>query len=303
MTIGYFEDEKFIEDGITYPFRTHIQSTMGLAKIVDAHYHEDIEILYALSGTYRLFLGGLSYTFESGDMVIINAMEAHSVLSISEGLGEYVVIRFKPELLYTTAQSIFENKYILPFTMNQSTHQRLFKAGEIEGTLIPKLLVDISKEDAEKAYGFELAIRTHLGQIFLWILRRWHDMGLDLNIDSGLKRGTIERLQTAFDYVTDHYDQSIQAKEVAALCNMSYSYFCRVFKQLTLKTFTDYVNYIRLSRAEHLLMATDLTVTEVALAVGFTTSSYFIEQFKAHKGLTPRHFRLRFMGSIETWDA
>jgi AraC-like DNA-binding protein/mannose-6-phosphate isomerase-like protein (cupin superfamily) len=295
VMIGYFEDEKFIDDGISYPFKTHVQDVCGKERVVDVHYHEHIEILYCLNGCFSLFLNGTSSVFEQGDMVIINAMEAHSVFSLAELGGQYVVIRFQPELLYTTAQSLFESKYILPFTMHQSTHQRVFKAFEIGETFVPGMLLAISDEDAAKAYGFELAIRTYLGQIFLWILRRWHKMGLDLNVDSAIKKGTLERLQGAFDYVRLHYDQPIQAADVAKRCNVSYSYFCRVFKQLMGRSFTDYLNYVRLSRAEHFLMATDMTVTEVALAVGFTTSSYFIAQFKAHKGVTPKHFRSTFL--------
>lgn len=289
--MAYFEDEKFIEEGIAYPFKTHVQSTIGCTNIVDVHYHHHIEILYALSGKYSLYINGETHFFDIGDMVVINAMETHSVASLFHGLGEYIVIRFQPEFLYTTAQSLFESKYVLPFTMSQSTHQRVFKSGDIQGTHIPGLLKAISQEDKQRAYGFELAIRTHLGQLFLWILRYWHTQGLDLNIDADIKKSTIERFQGAFDYVAEHYDHPIQASDMAAMCNMSYSYFCRVFKQIMGRSFTEYLNFIRLSRAEHLLVATDFTVTEVALAVGYTTSSYFISQFKAHKGMTPKQFK------------
>lgn len=293
--IGYLEEEKFEVDGIVYPFKTHIQSTFGQSEIVLAHYHQHIEILYCLTGEYSLFLNGCHMSFAQGDMAVINAMEAHSVKSLSDGLNEYIVIRFEPELLYTTAQTLFEAKYILPFTMHQSTHQRIFTVSEIEHTAIPMLLRAITEEDTTKAYGFELAIRTHLGQIFLWILRRWHAMGLDLNLDSGIKQGTFEKLQPALDYVSLNFEQSISAAECAKLCAMSYSYFSRTFKQVMGRSFTDYVNYVRLSKAELLLMASDISITEIAMTLGFATTSYFIEQFKAHKQITPRQFRTTFL--------
>lgn len=83
----------------------------------------------------------------------------------------------------------------------------------------------------KKKYGFELAIRTSLGEMFLWILRFWHNKGLDLNISSGLNKNTLDRLESVFDYVDAHYAEPISVNDMAKLCNMSYSYFSRFFKK------------------------------------------------------------------------
>lgn len=297
----YFENQKFVENGIPYPFRCHIQTNKGKGVMVNAHYHETIEILLGLQGCFHIFLDGRTYNFQAGDMVIINSMEVHSMLAGSDGINQYAVIRFEPELLYTTKQTVFEAKYVLPFTMKRSTHQRLFPASEISDTFIPDLVMSTVKEDEKKTYGFELAVRTNIGRIFLWILRRWNEMGLDLNLSSALNNQTLERLQLVFDYVDDHYEQNIGVEEVAKLCNMSYSYFSRFFKTVMKQNFSSYVNFVRVSKAEELLTMTDLSITEIALNVGFSTSSYFIEQFKHYKSMTPRHFRIVF-NNLETLD-
>lgn len=293
-----YENITYGKDGVPYPFRTHVQTTFGAKSAVDAHYHEFIEILYCTEGSFYILLDGEGHTFSQGDMVIINSMEVHSVRALTEEANTYVVIRFTPELLYTTTLSAFETKYVLPFTMKTATHQKVFKKEELASTNIPGLLLTIIEEGATKSYGFELAIRTHIGQIFLWILRHWHNMGMDLNISSGLGIENIERLEIIFDYVDKHYDETITIAHMADICNMSYSYFSRFFKKAMNRNFSDYVNLIRISKAEHLLATTDEPITNVALMVGFGTTSYFIEQFKKFKRLTPKKFRQSFLDQI-----
>ncbi|PKM55867.1 MAG: AraC family transcriptional regulator [Firmicutes bacterium HGW-Firmicutes-5] len=291
---GYLENEKFIEDGISYPFRTHTQAIEGRKLIVGSHYHDHIEILFCLSGRINIFLDGQGYVFGVGDMVVINSMEVHNIFAASEGVNKYIVIRFDPELLYTTTQSVFESRYVLPFTMKTSVHQKLFTYEETANTPIPDLIKKILLEDQKRAYGFELAIRTYIGEVFLWILRSWQEKGLDLNLTQALDKTNIERLQKVFDYVDEHFDQEISIQDMAKLCAVSYSYFSRFFKSAMNRNFSAYVNFIRISKAESLLTTSELSVTDIALNVGFSTTSYFIEQFKLYKNMTPKRFRNNF---------
>lgn len=288
----YFEGESgFIENGVPYPFKAHYQTNIGKSVMVRAHYHEHIEMIYGTQGNFSIFLDDRIHYFTAGDMVIINSMDVHTLQSYDEGENSYIVIRFKPELLYTSSQTIFEAKYVLPFTMRTSKHQKIFTKEEISKTEIPDLLFNILKEDSNREYGFELAIRTNIGRIFLWILRNWQKKGLDLNLGEGLNQATIERLQLVFDYVNHHYDQTITIDDMADLCGMSYSYFSRFFKKTMQRNFSDYVNLIRITKSEHLLSTSDDSITDIALAVGFTTTSYFIEQFKYFKNMTPKKYR------------
>lgn len=299
---GRHEIIHFVENGIEYPFAAFEQIILGQQLVVDAHYHEYIELLYCQEGSFNMFLDGISYSFTVGDLAIINSNEMHYVQSLSKDVNNYIVIRFSPELLYTTSQTIFETKYVLPFTMRTSTHQKIFRKEEISGTSVPWLLKNVLKEDLAKNYGFELAIRTYLGEVFLWILRNWHKKGLDLNLGSGLNQDMMERLVKVFNYVDDHYTEPIGIDALAKHCDMSYSYFSRFFKKAMNRNFSDYVNLVRISKAEHLIAATDLSVTDVALEVGFSTSSYFIEQFKRIKGMTPKKFRSRFQVGLSRVD-
>ena len=275
-------------------FRVHDQSSIGAETMAYAHIHDYIEIIYAVSGKFKILLNNKDYCFSEGDMVLINSNEIHNIISLSEGLNKYIVIKFEPEMLYTTSQSLFEMKYVMPFILNESTHQKIFQRNEIEHTVIPGIIYGIYQEYNDKHYGFELAIRASIYNLFLFILRRWNMQNVDLNIYYDLNKDIVQRLQTVCDYIETHYQNEITSLNMANLCNLSYSYFSRLFKQVMKRSFREYLTYIRISKAEKLLTTSELNITEIALMVGFTTSSYFIQQFKHYKSISPKQFQLMY---------
>lgn len=286
-----YEEKKHIVDGVEFPYDCQEQNRAGMGIMAKAHYHDYIEILYGISGVSHIILDGQSYQFSQGDMVLINSRQVHSVIALSPGINRYLVVKFEPEVLYTTSQTIFEAKYLLPFTGENALGQKLFLRSELEGTCVSEAIQRIWEEYTRKEYGYELAIRTSIFEIFLWILRSWHEKGLTPAKGHRLDKAAMRRLCTVFEYVKAHYREDITAQAMAELCNVSYSYFSRLFRGAMQKTFREYLNYVRISEAEKLLLNTDLSVTEIALEVGFSTSSYFIEQFRYFKSIPPGQFR------------
>ena len=297
MEYTYYVEKKDMIDDLPLPFSVHNQESTGAVTMAYAHIHDYIEILYALSGEYRILLNNKDYYFSAGDMVLINSNEIHNIISLTEGYNNYIVIKFEPEILYTTTQSVFEMKYVMPFILNESTHQKVFKKDEIECSVIPDIIKGISKEYSEQKYGYELAIRADIFNLFLFILRRWNAQNIDLNINLEMNKDMVRRMQVVFDYVENNYQNDITSLDMADICSLSYSYFSRAFKKIMKKNFKEYLNYVRISKAEKLLSTSDLNITEIALAVGFSTSSYFISQFKQFKGITPKQFQNKYMHS------
>lgn len=274
-------------------FSVHSQDKEGSGVMVHAHIHDYIEILYAQAGHFCILLNNREYTFGTGDMVLINSNEIHNVFSLGEGLNRYICIKFEPEMLYTS-QSLLEMKYLMPFLLKESTHQKIFTAKEMEATVLPAILDNIIREYREARYGFELAIRSDILSLFLYILRNWHSQNIDLNIDVPVNQEMERHLKKVFDYIEENYQGDITAREMAKYCNMSYSYFSRIFKRIMKKSFKEYLSFVRISKAENLLISTDYNVTEIAFETGFATSSYFISQFKARKGISPKQYRMNY---------
>src|SRR3989339_489522 len=68
-------------------------------------------------------------------------------------------------------------------------------------------------------------------------------------------------------------------------------YFCDIFKRITGKTFTEYVNSLRVEHAVRLLLSTSMKASEIALESGFNDISYFNRVFKEQKGISPQALR------------
>jgi transcriptional regulator GlxA family with amidase domain len=75
------------------------------------------------------------------------------------------------------------------------------------------------------------------------------------------------------------------------MAGLSRFHFSRLFKELTGRSVTEYVNGIRIGRAEYLLYNTTMTVSEIALAAGFHDIYYFSRIFKKFKNVAPTEMR------------
>ena len=294
--MNYLEEKKAVKNGIPYNYLCHTQIVVKAGNVFPAHYHSYIEILYGISGTYEVILNGKYHKFTNGDLVLINSKEVHQINSCSQNGGQYIVLRFEPEVIYN---NMFHNhlhlKYVLPFILESSKHQKVIKREIIGDTFIPELLHEISNEFQMETYGYELAIQNHIGRIFLWILRYFHEMSSEFMQSTLTDITFIKRLQPSFDYVLEHFNEEIKATHMAALCNMSSSYFSRTFNSQMAMNFNEYINYIRIMESEKLLVSTTMNVTEIANAVGFSTTSYFIKLFKSNKNISPKQFRKEFV--------
>lgn len=295
MIEPYFEDLKPSEGVLLYPFSCFISDNTNKVLDIPPHWHYFIEMHYFISGSAKIFLNGDCYNVSEGDFILINSREVHSINVKIMDQAKYIVVKFDPEVLYSTAKTVFEAKYIFPFTMAKSSHQKVFFSEEISDSPVPLYMKQIFEENSKQDYGFELAIRTSICGLFLWLLRNWHNKGLDLDMKSLSKEIDIDKLQILFDYIDRNYFEDITAEEMAKMCNMSYSYFSRQFKKVTRRTFKEYLNYVRVTEAEKILLSTDNNITQIALDTGFSNSSYFIKQFKHYKNISPKQFRKKII--------
>lgn len=103
----------------------------------------------------------------------------------------------------------------------------------------------------------------------------------------GTNSETFNSIYKAIFYIEENYNKHLQVPDIAALCNLSESTFRRYFKKTTGLSPIEYINKIRLDRAETLLFSTAYTVKEVAEIVGIPDPAYFSKIYKENFGLAP----------------
>ncbi len=105
-------------------------------------------------------------------------------------------------------------------------------------------------------------------------------------------RGLAEwQVRRVAQYMHDNLDQSIGLAELAGLIGLSRYHFCTAFRAATGRTPHAHLTEMRMKRARQLLTATTLSITEIALAVGFETPSAFASSFRKNVGATPSSYR------------
>jgi len=104
-------------------------------------------------------------------------------------------------------------------------------------------------------------------------------------------------LRRARDHADRSYARPLTLEELAAVACVSKYHFVRLFKVTYGTTPMEYVSKRRIERAQDLLRSTNLTVTEVCFAVGFSSLGSFSSRFKSVVGETPSNFQRRYAGA------
>jgi AraC-like DNA-binding protein len=101
-------------------------------------------------------------------------------------------------------------------------------------------------------------------------------------------------LRRARDHADRSYAGALTLEEMAAVACLSKYHFLRLFRATYGMTPMEYVSKRRIERAQDLLRATNLTVTEVCFAVGFSSLGSFSSRFRSVVGETPSEFQRRY---------
>lgn len=97
-------------------------------------------------------------------------------------------------------------------------------------------------------------------------------------------------------WVRQHYSEDVALEDAAASMGMSQFYFSRQVKAATGKTFLEFFTEYRMEKAKQRLESTELTISEVGRAVGYSDANYFAKVFKRTTGLTPTVWRTQQTG-------
>ncbi len=99
-------------------------------------------------------------------------------------------------------------------------------------------------------------------------------------------------IKPALDFIADNCEKKIYLDDMAYLCNISASYFSKLFKRDTGESFSTYLNKLKIDKAKDILDHTDDPIINISLHLGYEDCGYFIKVFKKIVGTTPAQYRL-----------
>ncbi|MBQ2968081.1 MAG: AraC family transcriptional regulator [Clostridia bacterium] len=123
---------------------------------------------------------------------------------------------------------------------------------------------------------------SHLLYSLLCEISKWHAKEKEVVLCDAVQRAT--------DYMAWNYNKIITLNEIADFSHVSPQYLCRLFKKhFDMRPF-EYLNKIRVQRAQEMLMTSNKKISEIASLCCFESPSYFTKTFKTHAGISPSEF-------------
>ena len=175
-----------------------------------------------------------------------------------------------------------ETKYINPISQNRI----LFKNKIANSKEISKLIHEFVKEFEAKEIGYEMAVKATLYQLLVLLLRNHVQLVLTSKEYDARMRNLV-RLNGILEYIENNYGEKITLDQLCSIANISRFYFCRLFKSITGKSLGEYLNQLRINKAEALLKNGEVNITEAAMSCGFDDINYFSRMFKKYKNESP----------------
>lgn len=234
------------------------------------HDHSNYEIYLLDEGTCSYFIENKVYHVEKGDLILIPPHTLHKA-NYDEAEYERRVIWCAPQYV---PQDVLAK---LPSHMHLHHTPAVFP--EIAASF------DRIERETERADEYTDQILMHCMQVLFYTLMR------------GVDRYTVEQegnpyIRHAVRYIQEHYDGTVRLSDVAREVAISAEHLSRLFKGETGFGFSEYLNVLRLQKAEEMLRESPhMRVSAVAFACGFNDSNYFCERFKQVYGCSPMQHR------------
>jgi AraC-like DNA-binding protein/quercetin dioxygenase-like cupin family protein len=247
------------------------------------HYHPEYELNLVFNSKGKRVIGDSVTEYKDRDLVLIGPNVPHAWLGDNDHDDVRVItLQFHEEIF---SEATLNRRLMLPIK------ELLNKASRG---------VEFSQEVTEKFTDRFLGLCEKSGfDSFLDFLSIMYDLSLTRNQKLLSTSSTVniyessksQRIKDVANYVHLNYMKSIRIKELADLVNMSETAFSHFFKKRTHRSFSEYLQEVRVGNASRLLFHSEKTMAEIGYECGFNNLSNFNRIFKKKKGCTPSEFK------------
>jgi AraC-like DNA-binding protein len=258
------------------------------------HYHPELELHYVIKGEGVRFIGDNISNFSPGEILLLGETLPHcwrckdEYFQPDSGLNvEVIVIHFLPDCLGRYLLNLPE-AYLLP---------KLFEKAKSGMVIGGKAKIELAKlmRQAVNATNLDRII------IFLSILKTlaesetYDPITLSHSEFHQSNESDTIRLNKVCSYTLSNYKTDISLQKIAAIGNLSVTSFCRYFKLMTKKTYSDFLTEIRISHACRLLIEDKLPIEVLCFECGFNNVSNFYRHFKKVTQISPLEYKRRYL--------
>ena len=283
--MNFFEES----DLINTPFECIDYDSKNNVFPVTKHYHYYLELIYMKEGVCMMQCSNDLYEVHPGEMMLFHPNVIHAMYAKNNEYVKYSVFKLDINRMYLSSnyspklRSIFKS-------IEKQGYDVLFSKEYVESIQGEELFNMCIDECKQKKYGYDQVVLSMLYLLLLNILRYYQDKGFVINSETYAEDSRYD-IFCISDFIDNHINENIKVNDIAKACGMSYSYFAKKFQTVYGKSCKEYLEEMRVYKAEELLMFTDFDLTYIANECGYSDCSHLINSFKKLKKMTPKQFR------------
>lgn len=209
---------------------------------------------------------------------------------IMEGIN-YQVLKFDLNFLNTNNNFQTQFSRALTWAFEDNPENIYFSAEMLKDFPIENMMEECITEINRQNYGYDMIASSVTTILLTTLMRVWLNRGLRLDEIIQDSISSNKEFEEITGYIEKHYNETLQVQDLADRCNMSYSYFAKLFRKTYNQSCKEYIEFIRLSKVQDLLRFTNLDLTYISQETGFSDCSHLIRTFKKKKGTTPKKWR------------
>lgn len=303
------EERAFMDDLFEYcdVLNAPFQAFSGDWKTVRPHWHYFTEMVYLVRGNLTVEIEGRTYTMEAGDMAIFFPKQIHAFMDYPEnkyplagtetaeegnrdGLFFYV-IKFDEMILSNTTPGSPKLPRILGNITREKQRMNLVQAQDLRFNPVKLFFENCIWEVKHREFGYDIKVASTISLIITELVRIWMRHGLEICANSSSDQFSYNDF-SVLEYIDSHSADMINIEELAQKCGMCYSNFAKHFKAQFGRTCKEYIEFVRVCKADTMLLYTDRTLDYISQETGFTDASHFIRTYKKIRGITPKQRRM-----------
>lgn len=261
------------------------------------HVHDFIEISYVASGSGIHILGDKKYEVCKGDLFLINYHIPHEFRSIdSPSVSPLKVYNcvFKPDFIdvnlndYKDFTDVINYLSFRSIFSLESDNIDDIKILGTENLAIETIYKKMLEEFTNQEDGYIELLRAYLSELLVKIFR---SLKKSCKTENSTMLHHAKLIEKSMQYLKENYSISAKLTDLASQSFLSPTYFCKLFKDYTGMTFSEYVQKLRIEEACNLLEHTDNKIIVISQKVGYKDIKHFNEVFKKLTGMTPSLYK------------
>lgn len=271
----------FAADGIDSEIQAHYRLISSVRDTIGMHTHDFFELFLILKGSVVHVINGSRQLLEENALVFIRDRDVHCYEQTTGGDCQFINLSFNREVLDDLISFLgegFPSERLLEPAMPPST-----LLSKTEKEYVRYRLDQLSLIPQEK----KLAVKAEVRAILTDLFSRYIKAEADPIERSGQPEWFKALCREAKK--KEHFTRGTAA--LVGLSGKSHAYVCRMFRKHLGMSPTQYINELRMSYAENLLLNTDMEIVDISLEIGLDNISYFYDLFKRKHNLTPHRYR------------